>query len=154
MIQWEIGSIFINPWCVFRKYLNLHYHPEFVYKKVSSRVKLISCIWDQMSPNVAESIYQAMICRIVLYYYQLQLGTPKGTIGRLKFIQDRATKIASPLVKHQKLRNLLLKWTTRLQQRMCLSAWITSHLNSSCGISNAITMKRAKDETIPPSLYL
>ena len=77
-------------------HLNLHHHFEKVYKKASSRIKLLSRIREQIGPHVAESIYKAMIRPILMYCYQQQLGLPKGTIDKRQSIQNRAVAITNP----------------------------------------------------------
>ena len=77
-------------------HLNLHQYFENVYKKASTRVKLLSRIHEKVSPHVTESIYKTMIRPILLYCYSLQLSLPQGVITKLQRIQDRTARIVNP----------------------------------------------------------
>ena len=78
-------------------HLNLQHHFEKVDKKAFPRVKLLFFrISEQIGPHVAESIYKALICPILVYCYQQQLGLPKGTKDMLQSVQNRAAVIAIP----------------------------------------------------------
>ena len=80
-------------------HLNLHQHFDNVYKKASARVKLLSRIRENVTPYVAESIYESMIRPLLLYCYPLQLSLPQGTVSKLQYIQNRAAKIVNPKAK-------------------------------------------------------
>ena len=80
-------------------HLNLHQHSDNVYKKASSRVKLLSRIREKFSPHVAESICRSMIRPLLFYCYTLQLSLPQGTVNKLQYMQNRAAKIVNPKAK-------------------------------------------------------
>ena len=66
---------------------------ERVYKKASSRVKLLSRIRKNISPYVAETIYKVMIEPVLFYCNNVMLGISDSTAARFQDIQDRAHKV-------------------------------------------------------------
>ena len=66
---------------------------ERVYKKASSRVKLLSRIRKNISLYVAETIYKVMIEPILFYCNNVILGISDSTAARFQKIQDRAHKV-------------------------------------------------------------
>jgi hypothetical protein len=69
-------------------------HKDKIYKEPMRRVKLLSRIWRDISPLVAQSIYKTMIEPILLYCNDLFLGDTVSLIERFQKVQERAFKIA------------------------------------------------------------
>ena len=65
-------------------------HFDRMYKRMSSRVKLLSKIRYDLSPYVAETIYRMMIFPLMFYCNNVFLG---NSISRFETIQNRSYKI-------------------------------------------------------------
>ena len=133
-------------------HLNLQHNSEKVYKKALSRVKLLSCICEQVGRHVAESIYKAMIRPILMYCCQQQLGLPKSTIDKLQSIQNRAAKVANPFEPPQcweKVADVRNRRVT-IDVFKCLNGL---HLISSNKISSVISAEKTQQETIQVWFY-
>ena len=72
------------------KSLNYSSHFDRMYKRMSSRVKLLSKIRYDLSPYVAETIYRMMIFPLMFYCNNVFLG---NSISRFETIQNRSYKI-------------------------------------------------------------
>ena len=72
--------------------LLLHLQLNRIYKKASSRLKLLSRIRANISPTVAETIYN-MILPILLYCHPNYCNLSPSSISKLESVQRRAEKI-------------------------------------------------------------
>ena len=70
--------------------LNLSLHMENIYKRASSRVKLLRKIRHNVTPYVAERIYKMMILPLTMYCSNIYVMNP---LNRLQSLQDRSYKI-------------------------------------------------------------
>ena len=66
---------------------------ERVYKKASSRVKLLSRICKNIGSYVAETIHKVIIEPVLFYCNNVMLGISDSTTARFQKIQDRAHKV-------------------------------------------------------------
>ena len=72
------------------KHLNYTSHLDRMYKRASSRIKLLARIRHDLSPHVAETIYTMMISPIMFYCSNLFLG---NSYTKFQKLQDRAVTI-------------------------------------------------------------
>ena len=75
------------------KNLNLLGQFEKMYKKVSSRIKLLARVRMNISPATAETIYKVMILPIFLYCSNISIGISDSHKSKLEKLQNRATRI-------------------------------------------------------------
>ena len=75
------------------KNLNLLSQFEKMYKKVSSRIKLLARVRMNISPTTAETIYKIMILPLFLYCSNINIGISDSHKSKLEKLQNRATKI-------------------------------------------------------------
>ena len=75
------------------KNLNMLSQFEKMYKKVSSRIKLLARVHINISPTTAETIYKIMILPIFLYCSNINIGISDSQKSNLEKLQNRATKI-------------------------------------------------------------
>ena len=66
---------------------------ERVYKKASSRVRLLSRIPKNIGLFVAETIYKVMIAPVLFYCNNVMLGISDSAAAKFQKIQDRAHKV-------------------------------------------------------------
>ena len=66
-----------------------------IYKKASSRLKLLQRIRPNITPHAAEKIKSAVIRPILLYCYPVYISLGDTTKSKLQSIQDRAHKIVA-----------------------------------------------------------
>ena len=64
-----------------------------LYKKGSTRVKLLSAVRLNISPHVAETICKTMIEPVIMHCSTIFLGDERQCCKKLQDIQDRAHKI-------------------------------------------------------------
>lgn len=64
-----------------------------LYKKGSTRLKLLSTVRESISPYVAETIYCAMIEPVLMYCSAVLLGDERQCCHKLQNLQERANKI-------------------------------------------------------------
>ena len=64
-----------------------------IYKEAMRRVKLLYRVRSDVSPLVAQSIYETMMQPILLYCSNLFLGDSVSSIAKFQKVQDRANKI-------------------------------------------------------------
>ena len=76
-------------------HLTLQQQINKIYKKASSRLKLLQRIRPNISPHVAEKIYNAMIRPVLLYCYPVYISLGDNAKSKLQSIQDRAQKIVA-----------------------------------------------------------
>ena len=69
--------------------LNMNQHIENVFKRASSRIKLLRKIRHSVTPYVAETIYKKMILPLMLYCSNVYVLSP---LNRFQYLQDRARK--------------------------------------------------------------
>ena len=86
-------EIYEYPGVMMDKILTYTTQIERVYKKASSRVKLLSRIHKNISPYVAETIYKATIEPILFYRNNVMLGISDSRAARFQKIQGRAYKV-------------------------------------------------------------
>ena len=55
-------------------HLNMYSQFEQIYKRVSSRIKLLKKVRHQISPMVAETIFKSMILPLIFYCYPIFAG--------------------------------------------------------------------------------
>ena len=72
------------------KHLTLQKHLEAMYKKCSGQLKLLAKIRYLLSPNIAESIYNAVILPRILYCLPKMLSLPRSQEAKLQSLHDRA----------------------------------------------------------------
>ena len=75
------------------KNLNFIDHLEKTFKKISSRIKLLSRVRQNISPYTAETIYKVMILPVMLYCSNVSVGMPQSKKQRFEEFQDRAMYI-------------------------------------------------------------
>ena len=92
-------------------HLSLQQQINKIYKKASSRLKLLQRIRPNISPHVAEKIYNVMIRPVLLYCYPVYISLGNNAKARLQSIQDRAHKIVTSD------NNISLKWDSLEQMR-------------------------------------
>jgi len=69
---------------------NLTKHFEKMIKKASSRVKLFSCVHNNLNPYSAETIYKVMILPLMLYSINIFVGMPASKKQNFENIQQKA----------------------------------------------------------------
>ena len=69
--------------------LNMTQHMENVFKRASSRIKLLRRIRHNVNPYVEETIYKMMILPVMLYCCNVYVLNP---MSRFQYRQDRAMK--------------------------------------------------------------
>ena len=75
------------------KNLNFNDHLEKTFKKISSRIMLLSRVRQNISPHTAETIYKMMILPVMLYCSNVFVGMPQSKKQRFEAFQDRAMRI-------------------------------------------------------------
>ena len=75
------------------KNLNLLSQFDKMYKKVSSRIKLLARVRINISPTTAETIYKVMILPMFLYCSNISIGISDSHKSKLEKLQNRATRI-------------------------------------------------------------
>ena len=83
--EYEYLGITFDPTLSFTK------HFDLIYKKISSRIKLLNRIRSDISPYVAESIFRMTIAPIFYYCSNIFIG---NTMSRLQLLQNRAYQIS------------------------------------------------------------
>ena len=73
--------------------LTLTEYLQKLYKKGSTRLKLLSTVSESISPYVAETIYCAMIEPVLMYCSPVLLGDERQICHKLQNLQERANKI-------------------------------------------------------------
>ena len=76
-------------------HLSLQEQINKVYTKASNRLKLLQRIRPNISPHVAEKIYNVMIRPVLLYCYRVYVSLGDTAKSKLKSIQDRAQRIVA-----------------------------------------------------------
>ena len=79
------------------KNLNLLSQFEKMFKKVSSRIKLLARVRMNISPSTAETIYKVMILPILLYCSNINIGMSDSHKAKLEKLQDRVMRIIKEL---------------------------------------------------------
>ena len=77
------------------KHLTLQKHLEAMYKKSSGQLKLLAKIRYLLSPNIAESIYNAVILPRILYCLPIMLSLPRSREAKLQSLHDRTFRICN-----------------------------------------------------------
>ena len=75
------------------KYLNFQSYVDNIYKKCTSRVKLLQRIRGTITPIVAETIFKSMIRPIITYCHPIHLSLSRYHIDKFESIQNRCYKI-------------------------------------------------------------
>ena len=75
------------------KILHFYDHLEKIFKKISSRIKLLSRERQNTSPHTTETIYKVMILPVMPYCSNVFLGIIQSKKQRLETLQDRVTRI-------------------------------------------------------------
>ena len=76
-------------------HLKLQHQTNKIYKKALSRLKLLQRIRSNISPHVAEKIYNVMIRPVFLYCYPVYISLGDTAKPKLESIQDRAQRIVA-----------------------------------------------------------
>eukprot|EP00795_Rhopilema_esculentum_P006488 gene6488-11942_t len=98
-----------------------------IYKRASSRVKLLQRLRPNISSLVVEKLYRVMIRPVLLYCYPIYLSVGESAKKKLQSIQDRAHKIIAPT------KNTTLKMDTLDQiPKKRVSIDVFKSLNDSC----------------------
>ena len=92
-------------------HLTLQEQINKIYKKASSRLKLLQRIRPNISPHVAEKIYNVMIRPVLLYCYPVYISLGDTAKSKLQSIQDRAQRIVA------RDSSITLKWDSLEQTR-------------------------------------
>ena len=75
------------------KNLNFNDHLEKTFKKISSRIMLLSRVRQNISSHTAETIYKMMILPVMLYCSNVFVGMPQSKKQIFEAFQDRAMRI-------------------------------------------------------------
>ena len=75
------------------KNLNFNDHLEKTFKKISSRIKLLSRVRQNISPYTAETIYKVMILPFMLYCSNVFVGITQSKKQKFEILQNRAIRI-------------------------------------------------------------
>ena len=75
------------------QHLNLHEYLATVYKKASSRLKLLKRVRSNLTSEIAGKIYHSMIQPIVTYCPTVFLGLPTYQKAKIQAIQDRGKQL-------------------------------------------------------------
>ena len=105
------------------RYLCLNHQIDKIYKKTSSRLKLLYRIRPNITPTVAESIYASMIKPIIFYCYPVYCNLSRSANTKLQSIQDRACNII-------KSKNRIVIWPTVeciRKRRICTDVFKSIH---------------------------
>ena len=73
--------------------LNLHEQLATIYKKVSSRLKLLKRVRPNLTSAIAGKVYHGMIQPIATYCPTVYLGLPRYQINKLQALQHRGKNI-------------------------------------------------------------
>ena len=104
------------------KHLNLTLQVNKLYKRITSRINLLSRIRHAISPTAAESIYSTMINPLLLYCYPIYAGLSCSNKSRLQSLQDRAKVIVST-----ERSKIWLPVETQRKQRMAIDVFKSVH---------------------------
>ena len=130
----EIGGLEINQSSNYEylgvtldHHLTLQEQINKIYKKASSRLKLLQRIRPNISPHVAEKIYNAMIRPVLLYCYPMYTSLGDTAKSKLQSIQDRAQRIVA------KDSSITLKWVSLEEARKKrIAIDVFKSINGSC----------------------
>ena len=75
--------------------LNLNDNFNSIYKKASTRLKILNNIRPLLTPNVAKQIYTSMILPLITYNCTAKLNFTNTQIKKLSSIDNRATNIVN-----------------------------------------------------------
>ena len=96
-------------------HLNLTLHYQKIYKRISSRIKLLAKIRHSITPLVAESIFTAMINPLFFYCYPIYSGISMTWKIKFQSLQNRAKSIINisnsltwPTIESQRNNKILL----------------------------------------------
>ena len=142
------------------KKLNFNEHLEKTFKKLSSRIKLLSRVRQNISPYTAETIYKVMILPFMLYCSNVFVGMTQSKKKRFETFQDRAMRIINrkrrsdvklPRINH--LRNRLCA----LEVFKCLNGIVpkafenyftrNSHKMNNCNNNESVVIPKVRAET-------
>ena len=97
------------------KNLNFNEHLEKTFKKISSRIKLLSRVRQNISPYTAETIYKVMILPVMLYCSNVFVGMTQSKKQRFETFQDRAMRI----INGNRKSDVKLPRINHLRNRLC-----------------------------------
>ena len=97
------------------KNLNFNEHLEKTIKMISSRIKLLSRVRQNISPYTAETIYKVMILPVMLYCSNVFVGMTQSKKQRFETFQDRAMRI----INGNRKSDVKLPRINHLRNRLC-----------------------------------
>ena len=97
------------------KNLNFNEHLEKTFKKISSRIKLLSRVRQNISPYTAETIYKVMILPVMLYCSNVFVGMTQSKKQRFETFEDRAMRI----INGNRKSDVKLPLINHLRKRLC-----------------------------------
>ena len=97
------------------KNLNLNDHLQKTFKKISSRIMLLSRVPQNISPHTAETIYKMMILPVMLYCSNVFVGMPQSKKQRFEAFQDRAMRI----INGKRKTDVKFRRVNHLRNRLC-----------------------------------
>ena len=96
-------------------HLNMNEHYTKVSKRINTRIKLLKKIRHEISPSVAEQIYNSIIKPIFLYCSTVNLGQSQTWSNRFEKLQNRAKTVVGqnasnwPSIKVERMRRISLE---------------------------------------------
>ena len=101
-------------------HLNLNSHLRSMYKRVSSRLNMLRKIRFQISPTVAETIFNSMIQPLIFYCYPVYSRMSNTWVGKFESLYNRARTVV----------NSRQKWPsfqTRLKRKIVIDVFKAVH---------------------------
>ena len=143
-------------------HLNLSEHYNKVYKKICTRIKLLGKIRYELSPPVAEKIYNTNIKPIFLYCTTIHCGQSNTWIGRFESLQNRAKSIVGrnasnwPFIQSERKRKISLdvfKIVHEIDQISTVNYEITNYGLSTTGNKSTIKLPKITTEAGRKTTY-
>ena len=97
-------------------HLNMHSHFEQIYKRVSSRIKLLKKVRHQISPMVAETIFKSMILPLLFYCYPIFGGISNTWLRKFESLMQKAKFII-------KMRKKWPTFNTQLRRKIAIGVF-------------------------------
>ena len=125
-------------------HLNLNSHLQTMYKRISSRLNMLRKIRPQISPTVADTIFNSMIQPLIFYCYPVLSNMSNTWVGKFEFFYNRAKMIVNNRKKWPSFR-------TRLWRKIALDVFkeIKSGNEKYCFIEHGTTTRNKSMLRLP-----
>ena len=97
-------------------HLNMNFHYEQIYKRVSSRIKLLKRVRHQISTMVAETIFNSMILPLLFYCYPIFGGMNNTWLRTFESLMQKAKSII-------KMRKKWPTFNTQLRRKIAIDVF-------------------------------